>query len=60
MRPGRRGPGRSAEHPDLAWHTLGGHFTESRPFWVAVGTDVEGSYQQRGVCRHVSSGADHR
>ena len=45
-----------AEHPGLAWHTLGGHYRESRPFWAAVGADIEGGYQQREVCQHVSSG----
>ncbi len=45
-----------AEHPGLAWHTLGGHFAESRPFWVAVGVDVAGRYHQRNLCQHVSPG----
>ncbi|MFF5115018.1 hypothetical protein [Streptosporangium sp. NPDC000509] len=45
-----------AEHPDLAWHTLGGHFRESRPFWAAVGADVPGGYQQRALCPHVTAG----
>ena len=45
-----------AEHPGLAWHTLGGHFPDSRAFWAAVGADVPGSYQQRPVCSHVTSG----
>jgi len=49
----------SAEHPGFAWHTLGGHLGDSRSFWAAVGAGVEGGYQQRGVCQHVSSGADH-
>lgn len=44
------------EHPGLSWHTLGGHFRESRPFWAAVGADVPGGYQQRGVCEHVKAG----
>jgi hypothetical protein len=26
-----------AEYPGLAWHTLGGHFTDLRAFWAAVG-----------------------
>lgn len=41
------------EYPDLAWHTLGGHLTESRDFWIAVGADVPGSYQQRSLCPHL-------
>ena len=45
-----------SEHPGLAWHTLGGHLGESRAFWAAVGTGVEGGYRQRAVCRHVSAG----
>ncbi len=36
------------EHPDLAWHTLGGHFADSRPFWAAMGSGVPGGYQQAG------------
>jgi hypothetical protein len=44
------------ENPDLAWHTLGGHFPESRPFWAAVGTDVPGGYQQRPLCPHINVG----
>ncbi|MET8160712.1 hypothetical protein ABZT47_30505 [Sphaerisporangium sp. NPDC005289] len=42
------------EHPRLSWHTLGGHFRESRPFWAAVGAGVQGGYQQRRVCPHVT------
>lgn len=45
-----------AEHPGLAWHTLGGHFAESRAFWSSVGAEVPGGYQQRLLCRHVSAG----
>ena len=26
-----------AEHQGLQWHTLGGHFRESEPFWRAAG-----------------------
>jgi hypothetical protein len=44
------------EHPGLSWHTLGGHFHDSRPFWTDVGTGVPGSYQQRDTCPHVSEG----
>lgn len=42
-----------AEHPDLNWHTLGGHLTESQAFWAVVGTGVPGGYQQRHLCSHV-------
>jgi hypothetical protein len=44
------------EHPSLSWHTLGGHFQDSRPFWTAVGTGVPGSYQQRDTCPHIPKG----
>ncbi|WP_435607538.1 hypothetical protein [Streptomyces ardesiacus] len=44
------------EHPGLSWHTLGGHFQDSRAFWAAVGTGVPGSYQQRDTCPHVPEG----
>ncbi|MFI0451932.1 hypothetical protein [Actinomadura sp. 6N118] len=42
------------EYPGLAWHTLGGHFVDSRPFWDAVGGGVPGGYRQHALCRHVS------
>jgi hypothetical protein len=45
-----------ADNPGLEWHTLGGHFRDSEPFWTAVGTGVPGGYQQHGVCRHRSVG----
>ncbi|MEV7011983.1 hypothetical protein [Streptosporangium sp. NPDC051022] len=44
------------ENPGLSWHTLGGHFRDSRPFWAAVGADVPGGYQQRPLCAHVDAG----
>ncbi|MFF7975925.1 hypothetical protein [Streptomyces sp. NPDC007905] len=44
------------EHPGLSWHTLGGHFQDSRAFWTAVGAGVPGSYQQRETCPHVPEG----
>ena len=44
------------EHPGLSWHTLGGHFRSSQPFWAAVGPDVPGSYHQRGTCPHIAHG----
>lgn len=40
------------EHPGLSWHTLGGHLTESRAFWLSVGTGVPGEYEQLPLCRH--------
>ncbi|WP_107416793.1 hypothetical protein [Streptomyces sp. CC53] len=45
-----------SEHPDLSWHTLGGHLTESKGFWGVVGRDVLGGYQQRPLCPHVETG----
>lgn len=44
------------ENPDLSWHTLGGHFRDSRPFWAAVGADVPGGYRQRPLCAHIDAG----
>ena len=44
------------EHPGLEWHTLGGHFRDSEPFWTAVGAGVPGGYTQRDTCPHRSSG----
>lgn len=44
-----------AEHPPLSWHTLGGHFRNSRPFWMTVGRGVPGGYQQRDLCTHAMS-----
>jgi hypothetical protein len=45
-----------AEYSDLSWHTLGGHFPDSRAFWTTVGIGVTGGYQQRKLCAHVSPG----
>jgi hypothetical protein len=45
-----------AEHPGLHWHTLGGHFPDSGPFWMAVGAGVPGGYRRRGVCLHREPG----
>ena len=44
------------EHPGLEWHTLGGHFPDSEPFWQAVGTGVSGGYRKRALCPHRSGG----
>ena len=44
------------ENPGLSWHTLGGHFRESQPFWAAVGAGALGSYQQRDSCPRVPGG----
>ncbi|GAB2509313.1 hypothetical protein GCM10026982_39530 [Nocardiopsis aegyptia] len=44
-----------AEHPGLAWHTLGGHLRDSRPFWDAVGTTVPGGYKKRPLCSHIKA-----
>jgi hypothetical protein len=40
------------ENPGLEWHTLGGHFRETEPFWAAAGEGVPGGYAERGVCSH--------
>ncbi|MFI6031872.1 hypothetical protein [Amycolatopsis magusensis] len=40
------------EHPGLTWHTLGRHLSDSRAFWIAIGTDVPGSYTPRRLCHH--------
>jgi hypothetical protein len=45
-----------SEHPGLEWHTLGGHFRDSDPFWWAVGADVDGGYTQRDICPHRTTG----
>jgi hypothetical protein len=37
----------------LSWHTLGGHFADSRDFWNAAGVGVPGGYQQGPTCAHV-------
>jgi hypothetical protein len=44
-----------AEYPGLTWHTLGGHFADSKAFWTAVGADVPGGYQQGPLCPHVNA-----
>lgn len=41
------------EHPGLAWHTLGGHLSDSRRFWAAAGAAVRGGYQPRELCQHL-------
>jgi hypothetical protein len=46
-----------AEHPDLGWHTLGGHFPDSQAFWTTVGTGVPGSYHSDNSA-HISAQAD--
>jgi hypothetical protein len=45
-----------AEHPGVGWHTLGGHFRDSEPFWTVVGAGVPGGYEQRDLCPHVTAG----
>jgi hypothetical protein len=42
-----------ADYPGQSWHTLGGHFRSSEPFWTVVGADVSGGYTQQPLCRHV-------
>jgi hypothetical protein len=45
-----------SEHPGLEWHTLGGHFRDTEPFWYAVGAEVNGGYTKRGICPHRTAG----
>ena len=45
-----------AEYPGLDWHTLGGHFRESEPFWLAAGAGAPGGYRKRGMCPHRGQG----
>lgn len=40
-------------YPRVQWHTAGGHFRESKPFWDSVSVDVPGGYTQRERCHHV-------
>lgn len=44
------------EHPGVAWHSLGGHYPSSRPFWAAAGAGVAGGYEQRPLCPHATAG----
>ena len=44
------------EYPGLEWHTLGGHFRETEPFWSAVGDGINGGYAKRVVCPHRTAG----
>jgi hypothetical protein len=43
-----------ADHPGVAWHTLGGHERDAVPFWTAAGEGVPGGYQQHDQCRHIT------
>ncbi|MEV5082980.1 hypothetical protein AB0K74_30565 [Streptomyces sp. NPDC056159] len=40
-------------YPGVQWHTGGGHFRESDPFWESVSVCVPGGYTQRERCNHV-------
>ncbi len=40
-------------YPGVHWHTGGGHFRESAPFWGSVSANVLGGYTQRKRCHHV-------
>ncbi|MER5755020.1 hypothetical protein [Streptomyces sp. NPDC002088] len=40
-------------YPGIQWHTAGGHFRESEPFWDSVSVDVPGNYTQRARCHHI-------
>jgi hypothetical protein len=42
-------------YPGLEWHTGGGHFRESVPFWTSVAANVPGGYTQQDRCLHVES-----
>ncbi|PMR58809.1 hypothetical protein C1A38_22845 [Verrucosispora sp. ts21] len=44
-----------AERPGLSWHTFGGHFRSSQPFWAAVRADVPSGYHQRRTCPHLGA-----
>lgn len=44
-----------AEHPGLAWQTLGGHFRDSQAFWDAAGAGVPGGYRQHELCPHLAA-----
>jgi len=47
-----------AEYHGLEWHTLGGHFRESEPFWDAVGAGVPGATASGACARTGASGSD--
>ncbi|GGV00670.1 hypothetical protein GCM10010245_04050 [Streptomyces spectabilis] len=40
-------------YPGVQWHTGGGHFRESEPFWGSVSVGVPGGYTRRERCHHV-------
>jgi hypothetical protein len=42
-------------YPQFEWHTLGGHMSDSRSFWDAVGVGVPGGYRQRDLCPHLDA-----
>jgi hypothetical protein len=42
-------------YPGFAWHTLGGHERDARPFWNAVGEGIPGGYRQAKLCDHVEA-----
>ncbi|MHB6912778.1 hypothetical protein [Streptomyces sp. DB-54] len=39
-------------YPGVEWHTAGGHFRESEPFWESVGVSVPGGYTWQKKCDH--------
>jgi GNAT superfamily N-acetyltransferase len=45
-----------SEYPGLEWHTLGGHFRDTEPFWSAVGAGIDGGYTKRDTCPHGTVG----
>ena len=40
-------------YPGAEWHTAGGHFRDSKPFWAYVSEGVPGGYTQLDRCLHV-------
>lgn len=42
-----------AENSGISWHTLGNHFDDAEPFWIAVGAGVRGGYERRKRCPHI-------
>lgn len=41
------------DFPQMAWHTLGGHFSDAQVFWSSVSAGVRGGYEQRDLCPHI-------
>lgn len=45
-----------SQNQGLEWHTLGGHFRDSEPFWSSVGAEIPGGYTARDICPHRTAG----